>query len=221
MSEFHVETLEGQRYVRIVINDEAVRAEAGALAFLRGPITVDAKVPGLGPVVKSMLSNEPAIRPWYSGTGQIVLNATFGGYHVFRVEDEAWILENGAYWASDAGVVLGLHRERMITSYFAGEGLIDYQTRVSGHGTVVLNARGPVIEIELGEETIAVEGKAIIARTAGVRYAIGRPTRSLLGFWLSGEELVRRYTGPGKVLLSSTPYWNERLYRAARGEGPT
>ena len=58
----------------------------------------------------------------------------------------------------------------------------------------------------------------MIARTEGVRYTISRPIRSRIGFWLSGEEFVRRYAGPGKVLLAATPYWNERLYRAARGE---
>jgi uncharacterized protein (AIM24 family) len=217
MSEFHVETLEGQRFVRIVIRDEAVRAEAGALSYMRGKIIVDAHIPGVGSAIRSMISDEPVIRPRYQGSGEIFLNSSFGGYHVFEVGDEAWILESGAYWASEDSVMLGLHRERMLTSWFAGDGLIDYQTKVAGRGKVVLNAQGPVEEIELGEESISVEGKVVIARTAGVGYRIRRPTRSLLGFWLSGEQFVRTYTGPGRVLLAWTPYWNERLYRAALG----
>ena len=77
---------------------------------------------------------------------------------------------------------------------------------MSGKGRVVVNADGPVEEIDLGHETISVEGKLVIARTADVRYRVVRPTRSLVSYWLSGEEYLRQYRGPGKVLLVSTPY---------------
>ena len=70
----------------------------------------------------------------------------------------------------------------------------------------MLNAAGPVEEIELGHETISVEGKLVIARTADVGYRVVRPTKSMLSYWLSGEERLRQYRGPGKVLLVSTPY---------------
>ena len=160
---------------------------------------------------KCMISDEPVIRPRYTGTGQIFLSASSGGYHVFDVVDEAWILEDGAYWASDDEVELGLHREPMVTSFWAGEGFIDFQTRISGQGRVVLNAAGPVQEVELKGERLAVEGKLVMARTEGVKYGIRRPTRSIIGYWLSGEELVRTYSGSGKILMTTTPYWNQRL----------
>ena len=133
---------------------------------------------------------------------------------MLEVEEDAWILEDGAYWASDGGVDLGVHRERMITSFWAGEGFIDFQTQVSGKGRVVLNTTGPVEEIELRGERIAAEGKQIIARTAGLSYAIRRPTRSLIGYYLSGESRVRTYVGFGKVLLTKAPYLNQRLLSA-------
>ena len=53
---------------------------------------------------------------------------------------------------------------------------------------------------------IPPSGKLVIARTANVGYRVVRPTRSLLSYWLSGEEYLRQYRGPGKVLLVSTPY---------------
>ena len=69
--------------------------------------------------------------------------------------------------------------------FWAGEGLIDFQTRVSGRGRVVLNTTGTIDEIVLEGERLAVEGKQIIARTEGLHYSIRRPTRSLIGYWLS------------------------------------
>src|SRR5262245_34323540 len=166
MSTFEIDELERQRYIRILLEKETVRAEAGAFNYMRGNITIDAPIPSLPAMLKCKISNEPIMRPRYRGTGEIYLSSSFGGYHVFDVEDESWILENGAYWCSEESVHLGLHREAMLTSYFAGEGFIDYQTRLSGRGRAVLNAVGPVEEIMLGEETIAVEGKVVIGRTA-------------------------------------------------------
>ena len=83
--------------------------------------------------------------------------------------------------------------------------------------------QGPVEEVDLGNETISVEGKLVIAHTADVIYRVGNPTKSLFSYWLSGEEYVRQYTGPGKVLLVSTPYLNRRLaatVEAANGAAP-
>lgn len=206
MATFDIQQGQMQRWVKITIDNEAVRAEAGALSYMRGHVQVDTPLPSLGSAIKCSISDEPLIRPRYTGTGEIYLTSTFGGYHAFDIDGVPWILENGAYWASDNSVQLGLHRERMMTSFWAGEGFIDFQTKVSGQGRVVLNAQGPVEEIDLGRETISVEGKLVIARTADVGYRVARPTKSLFSHWLSGEDYHRQYSGPGKVLLVSTPY---------------
>lgn len=206
MATFEIQQGQYQRWVKITLQNEAVRAEAGALSYMRGDIVVDTPLPSLGSIIKCGIAGEPAIRPRYVGTGEVYLASSFAGYHAFEIAGVPWILENGAYWASDNTVKIGLHRERMLTSLWAGEGFIDYQTKVSGNGRVVLNAAGPVEEIDLGHETISVEGKLVIARTADVSYRVVRPTRSMLSFWLSGEEYLRQYRGPGKVLLVSTPY---------------
>ena len=214
MAAFDVLEDEGMRLVKITIGDETVRAEAGALSHLRGAIEVDAPVPSLGQAIRSMLSDEPIIRPRYTGTGEIYLAPSLGGYHMLEVEEDAWILEDGAYWASDGGVELGLHRERMITSFWAGEGFIDFQTWVGGTGRVVLNTIGPVEEVVLHGGRIAAEGKQIIARTAGLSYVVRRPIRSIIGYYLSGENSLRTYFGFGKVLLTKAPYLNQRLLSA-------
>jgi uncharacterized protein (AIM24 family) len=214
MATFDVLEQEGMRLVRITTDDESVRAEAGALSHMRGAIEVDAPVPALGQAIRSILSDEAIIRPRYTGNGEIYLTPSLGGYYMLEVEQDAWILEDGAYWASDAGIELGLHRERMITSFWAGEGLIDFQTVVEGTGKVVLNTTGPVEEVALHGGRIAAEGKQIIARTAGLSYAVQRPIRSIIGYYLSGENSLRTYSGFGKVLLTRAPYLNQRLLSA-------
>jgi uncharacterized protein (AIM24 family) len=209
MAQFEIHEEEGMRYVRVLLSDETVRAEAGALAYMRGSLTMTAKIPSVFDIIRSGLSEQEAVRPSYTGSGELFLESSLGGYYVFEPKDQAWIIEAGAYWASEGSVELGVHRERVWVSLWTGEGFIDFQTHVRGSGKVVLNATGPVQEVDIAEgEEIAVEGKLVIGRTAGVHYFLRRSTRSILGSYLSGEKPLRVFRGPGKVLMSATPYWN-------------
>ena len=45
MAKFEIEQGQFQRWVKITINNEAVRAEAGALSYMRGNIEVDTPLP--------------------------------------------------------------------------------------------------------------------------------------------------------------------------------
>jgi uncharacterized protein (AIM24 family) len=208
VAEFEIFELEGMRWVQIRIRDETVRAEAGALSHMQGDIKITARLPSPLSALKSAISNEALVRPSYSGTGTINLESSMGGYYPFEVAGDSWILENGAYWASEGTVELRLHRERVWTSFWAGEGLIDYQTKVSGYGCVVLNAPGPVEEVTLKDERLMVEGKLVLARTEGLDYRMRRPT-SLVQSLFSGEAAMRAYQGTGKALVCWTPYWNQ------------
>ena len=207
MADFRICELEGMRWVRIAIRDETVRAEAGALSYLQGDIRITARPPSPLSALKSAISDEALVRPSFAGTGTINLESSMGGYHAFEIAGESWILTKGAYWASEGGVQLGLHRERVWTSLWTGEGFIDYQTRVSGHGRVVLNAPGPVEEVTLKDERLMVEGKLVLARTEGLDYRLRRATTFVQSLF-AGEARLRVYEGTGKALVCWTPYWN-------------
>jgi uncharacterized protein (AIM24 family) len=217
MAKFELLDQEGMHFVQITLENETVQAESGALCLMTGDITMDVKLPGLGRTLASYLSEEAQIRPTYTGTGTITLEASFGGFHMFDLEGETWILDSRSYWASEGSVRLSAIRERAWTSLWAGEGFIDWQTKVAGHGKVVLASQGPVEEVVLNnDERFVANGKYVIARTQGVTYRIARSARSLLKTYMSGEGYCRTYDGPGRLLVSSVPYWRYRLF----GENP-
>jgi uncharacterized protein (AIM24 family) len=174
---------------------------------------MDVKLPSLGRILKAYASEEAQLRARYTGTGRIVLESSFGGFHIFDIEGDTWILESGCYLASEGSLNLGAVRERMWTSLWAGEGLIDWQTRVSGRGKVVVASAGPVHEITLTkDERYVANGRYIVGRTADTTYSISRPTKTWLGAYLSSEGYCRTYSGPGKLLVSSVPYWRYRVF---------
>jgi uncharacterized protein (AIM24 family) len=221
MAEFEIHELEGTRYVDVHLNHEMVRVEAGALSYFQGDIEIHSRlIPSVGGLIKSLLADEAVFRPAYFGTGVITLESTLGGFYILDLRGESWILERGTYWASEGSVDVSYHRERLATAIWAGEGPVYLQTRVRGHGRVVLTTRGPVEEIQMADgKKVAAEGKYVIARTGDVTFKVRRSTKNFLGRFTAGEGLVRVYEGTGKILLNPAPYWRYRVF-TERGRNP-
>ena len=211
MADIEIIEAEGVSFVKITLHDEMVRAERGALSFLQGDIRINARLPSVSGIIKRLLAEETVIRPRYTGTGVIHLESSVGGFHLFEIDKTPWILEKGAYWASDGEVALSVFRETVLTSLFSGEGFVALQTRVSGNGKVVLKSRGPVQEIDLDDDCIVADGRHVLARTEGITYKIKRAATNPITSLLSGERRLRVYEGTGKILLSSYPYWRYLL----------
>ena len=69
MAKFEVHELEGCRHVDITLEDETVRAEAGALCCMTGNVTLNSRlIPSIGGLIKSLLAEESVYRPTYAGT---------------------------------------------------------------------------------------------------------------------------------------------------------
>jgi uncharacterized protein (AIM24 family) len=221
MAEFKIHSLEGTQFVEAHLNNESIQAEAGALCYHVGEIEIRSRfIPSLFGMFKSVLADESVYRPVYTGTGVVTLESTLGGFHTLELTDgESWILEPGAYWASDASVNVTFRREKFMTAFWAGEGLIYLQTLVKGLGKVVVTTAGPVEEIQMKKGMkVAVEGKAVICRTVGISMSIVRPTKNYLGRFTSGEEFLRVFEGSGRLILNPAPYWRHRIMKELNGD---
>ncbi|WP_165227269.1 AIM24 family protein [Aquisphaera insulae] len=208
MANFEIEGAEGTRWVKVTLEDEEIRAEKASLSHMKGHIVMDTPLPKAHDLLVSLVSTDSPFRPRYRGTGELYLESSMGGFHLLEMHpDEDWIVENGAYWASEGSVKLSLIRERAMTAFWAGEGFFWYQTKLHGGGKVILAARGPVEEVKLDGEKLVVDGTYVIARTAGVNFTIGRPARSRWSTWMAGQTTARIYQGTGRLLMCTTPYW--------------
>ena len=217
MAEFTQREIEGMRQVVIDIAGESVRARAGALSNMRGRIEFTPRLPGPGDLWRAIFTSEARVRPWYSGTGKILLQPSLSGYHVFDVaEGERWVLEPGVYWASEGDVTLGLAREPIFASLWAGDGLLNWKTTLAGHGRVAINAPGPVETLDIDGE-LRVQGRLVLGRTDGLRFRSVRSARFPRNF-ISGQKRMRLFQGTGKVMVAWTPYWNQYMYNRMTGE---
>jgi uncharacterized protein (AIM24 family) len=217
MAEFTIREVEGMRQVRVDIAEETVRARRGAMSNLRGSISLTPRLPKTGDLFRSIFTSEAVIRPYYSGTGSILLQPSLGGYHVLDVaEGERWILEPRVYLASEGSIELGMHREPFWAGLWAGDGFFAWKTTLAGSGRAAINAPGPVETVDVDGE-LRVQGRLVLGRTDGLRFLSQRSApfpRNLI----SGQHRLRVFTGKGKALVCWTPYWNEHLYKRMTGE---
>jgi uncharacterized protein (AIM24 family) len=60
-----------------------------------------------------LATGERIFRPTYTytGTGELFLEPSFGGFHVLEGGGQTWIAESGAYWASEMEITVDVHRE--------------------------------------------------------------------------------------------------------------
>ena len=217
MAKFEVREVEGMRQISIEIEDESVRIARGSLSNLYGDISFKPVLPRPGEVIRSIFTQESRVRPFLTGSGKIHLQPSLSGYHVLTVQKgERWILEPGEYWASEGSVDLGLTRDPIIASFWAGDGLFAWKTTLSGEGKAAIKAPGPVEVVDV-VDNLRVQGRLVLGRTDGLKFRSVRSApfpRNLI----SGQTRLRVFEGIGKALVAWTPYWNEHLYQRMTGE---
>jgi uncharacterized protein (AIM24 family) len=137
MAQFEIIEDEGVSFVRATLTDEAIQTQRGALSYMTGAIDIDARIPGVGAMIRRVLAEQSIIWPSFSGTGEVYLESSPGGFELFELTDSTWMLERGVFWASEGNVKLSMHRETVLTSLYSGEGFIALSTKVSGTGKIV------------------------------------------------------------------------------------
>ena len=85
------------KQVRIKLNNSAVKTEAGALYYYKGNIQSKSNIGGVGGLFKKAVSgsitNESAIKPTYSGSGEILLEPSYKHYIIMELNDESIIVD--------------------------------------------------------------------------------------------------------------------------------
>ncbi|GAP44030.1 uncharacterized conserved protein, AIM24 family [Lentimicrobium saccharophilum] len=197
---FSVEEKQMLKMVKVEMQNTMFRCESGAMYYMQGNLQIESKMPSAGGLLKSMVTKETAFKPTISGTGTVYLEPSFGEFTIMDLKNETWILDKGAYYASEMGIEVGLWTNKAISGLFSGEGF--FQTQVSGTGKVIVVSNGPLEEINLVNDRLVVDGSFAIARTAGIDFTVNKATKGLFSSWTSGEGIVNTFTGTGKVLIA-------------------
>jgi uncharacterized protein (TIGR00266 family) len=171
----------------------------------------------------SMSSGLRLVTRWNGGVVAAILRRAFGGESLFvnefhadtpaelvltqalpgdiecmQLKGTSLFLQPGAFLACERGVRLGI-RWAGFASWAGGEGL--FRLVVSGRGRVWFSAYGGIYTREVTDEYIVDSGH-LVGYEPTIQIRIGL-AGGLFSSFFSGEGLVTRVRGPGRIYLQS------------------
>lgn len=197
---FEMVEKETLKFLKADLSNSAVRYESGGMYYMQGNLELEANLPSAGGFLKSMVTRESVVKPVIKGSGTVWFEPSFGNFTIMELKGEEWILDKGAYYASEMGIEIGSFTNKSISGLFSGEGF--FQTKVSGHGKVVMLSNGPLETIELSNGKLVVDGSFAVARQSSVQLTVSKANKGIFGTLISGEGIVNTFTGTGKVLIA-------------------
>lgn len=116
------------------------------------------------------------------------------------------MLDDGLFLACESSLQHKAVMRSNLSSAIAGnEGL--FNLSLNGNGVFCIESDCPkeeLIEIELQNDVLKVDGNYAIAWSKGLDFTVERSGKSLIGSAASGEGLVNVYRGTGRVLMMPT-----------------
>lgn len=187
-----------------------VTIQAGAMQWMIGNANATTGIKGAGDLfskmVRGKVTGEAAIKPEYTGTGEIVLEPTYK--HILLINLEEWnnsiVLDDGLFLACESNLKQKAVMRSNISSAVAGnEGL--FNLGIEGKGVICLESPCPqeeLIEVELQNDVVKIDGNMAIAWSGSLEFTVERSGKTLIGSAASGEGLVNVFRGTGKVLIA-------------------
>jgi uncharacterized protein (TIGR00266 family) len=185
---------------------ESVQAEGGALVSHGGNVSMDTNATGgfLQSLRRSVLGGESFFQNTFTATGDegtVTLAPPLPGDVVHEeLADETLYVQSGSYVAGDTDLDVDTEFGGAKT-FFGSEGL--FLLKVSGTGPLFMSSYGAVKSVDLADgETYTVDTGHVVAFEATADFAVKR-VAGLKSTILSGEGLVCRFRGPGRLWLQT------------------
>lgn len=184
---------------------ESIAAEAGAMVSMSSGIEMETKARGgvFGALKRKMLGGESFFVNTFraSRPGEVTFAPTLpGDIQAMELSGGTIYAQSGAYIACSPEIEVNTKWGGAKT-FFSREGL--FLLKLTGTGAVFLSSYGAVhpVDLESGQEYIVDTGH-MVAFEETVGYHVQR-VGGLKSTLFSGEGLVCRLTGPGKILIQT------------------
>ncbi|MBC7473027.1 MAG: TIGR00266 family protein [Candidatus Sericytochromatia bacterium] len=188
---------------------EAIKAESGAMVAMSSTLDVDVRMEGgiLGGLSRRFLSGEnfffETLRA-SRGAGHVLLAPSSPGDVVLLEMDGSreYNVQKGSFLAGSETIQVNTKMQNLAQGFFSGEGF--FILKITGTGTLALNSFGAIYEIKLspGEEYI-VDNHHLVAWPTTTSYTIEKASKGWISSFTSGEGLVCKFKGPGKIYIQT------------------
>ncbi len=204
---------------------EKIYCESGAMVMMEATLDLQGRMTGgLGrALMRRLTSGESFFQQHIEATrgdGDCLLSPMLpGAMQLLDVGPQRYTLNDGAFVAATAGVELTTRTQSLGNALFAQSGGF-FVLEAGGKGQLVASGFGSLfmLDVEPGKEVI-IDNAHVVAWDSSLRYELSVTTANansgLLGNLInsvtSGEGVVLRFSGAGKVLICSR---NRNAFRA-------
>jgi len=197
---------------------ESIIAEADAMASMSSDIEMTTRWNGgfFGAIMRRIFGGESLFVNEFttkSGGSIVITQALPGDMECLELDGNTIYLQPGAFIACENTVNMGLGWAGF-ASFIGGEGL--FRLKMSGRGKVWFGAYGGIYERDIDDEYIIDTGH-LVGYDPSVSIKVGM-SGGIFSSFFSGEGLITRAKGPGKVYLQSrsmgglAAWTNARIY---------
>ncbi len=196
---------------------KTLKVEASAMAWMDSSLTLKTKMKG---GLKRLVSGENLFISEFTASGgdaeMGIAPGSPGEIGHLYLEGSKVYLQNSAFLAASPDLEITVQFQGF-KGFFSGEKF--FMIEVSGTGDLWYNTYGGLIEIDVTDNYVVDTGH-IVGFTEGLTYTV-EPVAGLKSTFFSGEGLVCRFSGSGKVwiqtrLASAFVSWAEPFRRVKK-----
>lgn len=184
---------------------DRITAEAGAMVSMASRLSMTTQFSGglIPALLKKFLGGETLfVNEFKNTTGEpqelVLSQSSIGDIVVVELKNNEICFQPGAYIAHTPGVQIGMNWAGF-SSWLAGEGL--FKLKLSGKGLVFFGGYGGLTQKRVDGEYVVDTGH-LVAYDPQIKMNI-QMAGGLIGSVTSGEGLVNRLSGQGRIYLQS------------------
>jgi uncharacterized protein (TIGR00266 family) len=208
---------------------ETIYCESDAMVMMEAALDLKGKMKGgLGSALMRTFANGESFFQQHieavRGDGDCLLSPVLpGAMQVVDTGARQYMISDGAFVAASSGVDLKVRTQSLGNALFAQSGGF-FITETAGVGQVVVSGFGSmsVLDVEPGKDVI-IDNSHVVCWDSALRYEMSITTGQSGGFLgnlvnsqLSGEGMVLRFSGSGKVYVCSR---NRKAFQQWTQEG--
>jgi uncharacterized protein (TIGR00266 family) len=187
---------------------EMIKAESGAMIAMSDTIDVEGKMEGgLLKGLGRMLAGEKFFFQKLHakrGPGEALLAHSMPG-EIYPIEldgETDYLLQKDGFFAATDEVEVATKMQNLVKGLFSGEGF--FIIKVSGAGLLFVSSYGAIHPIVLKDgEEIIIDNSHLVAWPEEMEYKIQKASSGWISSFTSGEGLVCRFRGPGRILIQT------------------
>ena len=195
---------------------EKIYCESDAMVSMETTLDLTGKMQGglLSALARKVVNEESFFTQFIEATrgdgDTLLAPALPGDMKVLDCGDRQYMLNDGAFVAADSAIQFDVRRQRIGQALFAGTGGF-FITQTRGKGQVVVSGMGTMMELPVTPNAPQiVDNFHVVAWDSTLQYELSLSTNKSSGFMgnlinsvTSGEGIVNKFTGSGKVYVCS------------------